>query len=300
MEAILLLNSNWKQYESAELLSPDLMIGFWPDKSDWLITLDAASAHMTHAPFLINTMSKPLVWLADQVYVRCTMSRLKTATAGDQASLQALRHKPKAPVRTEQPTTEVFQYDGPPKDMLRGPSGPAPINMPPRTRRNAVSATHAGPNDLELWMRDQAMSAGNSSSHFELFEAQKTKGWSPHFASFRRNALGNLSVRALKGMCYAWKRWREHTMEFCIYGKISTEAGAQEAIYTACAPQLAHYFGHRSLKGKTAAAGAHTALSMCVKALGLNFPLDDKSVSRWYKELKTHVPIQQTPMEWQS
>ena len=27
---------------------------------------------------------------------------------------------------------------------------------------------------------------------------------------------------------------------------------------------------------KTAAAGAHTALSMCVNALGLAFPLDDK------------------------
>ena len=129
-------------------MSPDLLIGFWPDKSDWLITLDAAAAHMTHAPFLLNTMSKPLVWIADQVYVRCRMSRLKTATAGDQASLQALRHKPKAPVRTERPTTEVLQNDGPPKDMLRGPSRPAPINLPPRTRRNAVSATHAGPNDL--------------------------------------------------------------------------------------------------------------------------------------------------------
>ena len=132
MEAILLFNSNWKQYESAELLSPDLLTGFWPDKSDWVITLVAAAAHITHAPFELNTMSKPLVWLADQVYVRCKMSRLKTATAGDQAFLETLRHKPNAPVRTELPTTEVLQYDGPPKDMLRGPSGPAPINMPPK------------------------------------------------------------------------------------------------------------------------------------------------------------------------
>jgi len=196
----------------------------------------------------------------------------------------------------ERPIAEVLQYEGPPKDMLRGPSGPAPINLPPRTRRNAVSATHAGPTDLELWMQNQAMSAGNSSSHFELFEAQRTKGWSPHFAAFWRNALGNLSVRALKGMRYAWKRWKEHTMECRIYWKTYKEAGSHEAIYAPCAAQLAHYFGHRSLKGKTAAAGAHTALSMCVNALGLAFPLDDKSISGWHKELKAHVPNQQTPI----
>ena len=94
-------------------------------------------------------------------------------------------------------------------------------------------------------MKDQAMSAGNSSCHFELFKAQKTKGWSPHFASFWRNALGNLSV-ALEGMRYSRKRWKEHTMECRIYWKTSTEAGSHEAIYAPCAPQLALYFGHRS------------------------------------------------------
>ena len=71
---------------------------------------------------------------------------------------------------------------------------------------------------------------------------------------------------------------------------------AHEALYAPCAPQLAHYFGHRSLKGKTAAAGAHTALAMCVKALGLDFPRDDKSISGWHKELKKLVPTQQTPI----
>ena len=135
----------------------------------------------------------------------------------------------------ERPIAEVLQYEGPPKDMLRGPRGHAPITLAPKTRRNTVSATHAGPNDLEVWMQNQAMPAGNSSSHFELFEAQRTKGWSPHFAAFWRNALGNLSVRALKGMRYAWKRWKEHAMECRIYWKTSTEAGSHEAIYAPCA-----------------------------------------------------------------
>ena len=127
------------------------------------------------------------------------------------------------------------------------------------------------------------MAAGDSTSHFELFEAQRTKGWSPHFAAFWRNALGNLSVRGLKGMRYAWKRWKEHTMKCRIYWKTSTEGGALEAIYAPCASQLAHDFGHHSLKGKTTAARAHTALAMCVKALGLDFPMDDKSISGWHK-----------------
>ena len=64
-----------------------------------------------------------------------------------------------------------------------------------------------------------------------------------------------------------------------------------------CALQLAHYFGHRSLKGKTAAAGAHTALAMCTKALGLVFPMDEKSISGWHKELKKHVPTQKKTLE---
>ena len=85
-------------------------------------------------------------------------------------------------------------------------------------------------------------------------------------------------------------------MECRIYWKTSTEAGSHEAIYAPCAAQLAHYFGHRFLKGKTAAAGARTALSMCVNALGLVFPMDETSVAGGHKEVKTHVPIQQTPI----
>ena len=208
-DSIILLNTNWRHYDDTALLSPDLVVGFWEDKSDWLITLDAASAQMTNAPFLLNTIPKHLMWIVDQTYVRCKMSMLKTATAGDQASLQALQQKPQpAP---QQPAPQL-QYEGPPKDMLSGPRGRAPITLAPKkARRNAVSATHTGPSNLESWMRDQAIAAGNSSSHFELFEAQRTKGWSPHFDSIWRNALGDLSVRALKGMRYAWKRWKEHT-----------------------------------------------------------------------------------------
>jgi hypothetical protein len=42
-----------------------MLLGFWLDKQDWMITLDASSAEMTHAPFLLNTMPKHLVWIAD-------------------------------------------------------------------------------------------------------------------------------------------------------------------------------------------------------------------------------------------
>ena len=151
---------------------------------------------------------------------------------------------------------------------MGGPTGHAPIDVPPwRSRRNGVSATHEGPAYLEAWTKDQTITAGKCSGHFDLFEAQRTQGWSPYFDS-KCNALGNLSVRALKGMRYAWKRWREHTLECRIYWRTtSTEDPAHEAVYFPFAAQLANYFGHRSLKGKTAAAGAHTALVMCVKAI---------------------------------
>ena len=153
---------------------------------------------MTNAPFLLNTTPGSLILLAERVYARCKMTRTITATAGDQASLQALLQKPKEPTQTVHSATEALQYNGPPKDMLRGPCGPAPINMPPRARKNAKPAVHSGPSELELWMRDIAIAAGNFSIHCKLFDTQGTEGWSPHFAAFWKNALGNLSLRALK------------------------------------------------------------------------------------------------------
>ena len=145
--AILLLIANWRHYDDSVLLSPDLVVGFWEDKAVWLITLDAASAQMTNAPFLLNTIPKHLLWIVDQTYVICKMSMLKSATAGDQASLHALQQKPQ-PV-PQQPAPQL-QYEGPPKDMLSGPRGHAPITAAPKkSRRNAVSATHTGPSNLE-------------------------------------------------------------------------------------------------------------------------------------------------------
>ena len=123
-DAVLLLNANWLHYDDSVLLSPDLVVGFWKDKADWLITLGAASTQMTNASFLLNTIPKHLLWIVDQTYVRCKMSMLNTATAGDQASLQALQQKPQ-PV-PQQPALQL-QYEGPPKDMLSGSRGHAPL-----------------------------------------------------------------------------------------------------------------------------------------------------------------------------
>ena len=63
------------------LLSPDIVVGFWQDKFDRLITLDAASAQMTNSLLLLKTIPRHLVWTVHQTYVRCKMSMLKTATA---------------------------------------------------------------------------------------------------------------------------------------------------------------------------------------------------------------------------
>ena len=128
-DAILLLNTTWRYYDDAVLLSLDIVVGFRADKSDWLRTLDAASAQMTHAPFLLNTIPKHFVWIVDQIYVRCKTSKLRTATAGDQASLQALQQKPQPAPQLLRHATQLLQYKGPPKDMLRGPRGHAPITL---------------------------------------------------------------------------------------------------------------------------------------------------------------------------
>ena len=83
----------------------------------------------------------------------------------------------------------------------------------------------------------------------------------------------------MKGMRYALKRWRDQALECRTYwASTSTEDPMHRALYRPCPAQLAHYFGHRALKGKTAAAGVHTALGMCAKALRFNFPMDAKSV----------------------
>ena len=74
-DAILLLNTNWRHYDDTVLLSPDV-VGFWEDKSDWLITLDAASAQMTNAPFLLDTIPKHLVWIVDQTLLDCNTALL--------------------------------------------------------------------------------------------------------------------------------------------------------------------------------------------------------------------------------
>ena len=54
MEAILLFNSNWKQYESAELFSPDLMIGFWPEKRRLVDNLGCSSGTYDACAILVE------------------------------------------------------------------------------------------------------------------------------------------------------------------------------------------------------------------------------------------------------
>ena len=97
------------------------------------------------------------------------------------------------------------------------------------------------------------MMAGKASGHFTLFEAQRIHGWSEPFEHIWRSALGNLSVRALKGMRCARKRWREHTLACrTCWASSSTE----QALFTPCVAQLAHYLGDT-------ARSTHSADSVC-------------------------------------
>ena len=59
----------------------------------------------------------------------------------------------------------------------------------------------------------------------------------PTLRSILKKRLGNLSVRALKGMRYAWKRWKEHTMECRILlENLYGGRGTRSPIHTVCFP----------------------------------------------------------------
>ena len=65
-DAILILNANWLHYDDSVHLTPDLVVGFWADKADWLVTLDATSEEMTNGER--RTLPKHLLWVMDQTY----------------------------------------------------------------------------------------------------------------------------------------------------------------------------------------------------------------------------------------
>ena len=54
-----------------------------------------------------------------------------------------------------------------------------------------------------------AIHAGQFSEHFALLEAQREKGWSPHFSEIWRNAIGNFHANAHR----AWERWSTHAAD---------------------------------------------------------------------------------------
>ena len=50
------------------------------------------------------------------------------------------------------------------------------------------------------------------------------------------------------------------------------------------------------MNGPTAAAGAHTSLAGCAKALKFDFPMQDETVKGWSKLKRNHQPTQQIPI----
>ena len=50
------------------------------------------------------------------------------------------------------------------------------------------------------------------------------------------------------------------------------------------------------MSGPTAAAGAHTSLAGCAKALKLDFPMQNETVRGWSKIKRNHQVTQQIPI----
>ena len=52
--------------------------------------------------------------------------------------------------------------------------------------------------------------AGLALDRFSYIEEQRSHGWSEHFATAWRNALGTLTERSMKAFLFVWKRWELH------------------------------------------------------------------------------------------
>ena len=129
------------------------------------------------------------------------------------------------------------------------------------------------------------MSAVNSSSHFKFFEDQKTKGG--HHTSHQSGGMPWETFRSgpLRGCATHGSAGGSTPWSVASIGKPLQGRSSRGHIRTMCTPART-LCRTPILKGKTAAAGAHTALSMCVNALCLKFPLNDKSVCGWHKDLE--------------
>ena len=97
----------------------------------------------------------------------------------------------------------------------------------------------------------------------------------------------------MKAFLLSWKRWETHTTNCQRYWK---GRPFLEALFVPSVSQLSHYLGERSMSGPTAAAGAHTSLAGCAKALKLDFLMQDETVKGWSELKRNHQPTQQIPI----
>ena len=105
--------------------------------------------------------------------------------------------------------------------------------------------------------------------------------------------MGNLSQVSCKHVRLAWKRWEIHTTHCIQFHKGDLEQSLMDPTVS----QLAHYLGERSTAGETAASGASAGLWRMVKALQLDFPLEEPILRGWSARLITRQPTQQIPIE---
>ena len=148
-----------------------------------------------------------------------------------------------------------------------------PISVSTATpRKNNRTSHHPGLVKEEQDFLNFCERAGSASDHFNFIEEQRSHGWSDHFATSWRNALGQMTERALRVFLFSWKSWETHTTNCKTYWE---GRSLLDALFCPSVGQLAHYLAGRSTSGPTAAAGAHTSLAGCAIALKLSFAMSD-------------------------
>ena len=168
---------------------------------------------------------------------------------------------------------------GPRWSVLTFFSEPHPRQFPFRrkqTRNNARASHHNGMGRAEQAFFKICERAASASEQFHFLGEQRSHGWSNHFPTSWKNALGSLTERAMKAFLFSWKRWETHTTKCQLYWK---GRSLFHALFLPSVGQFAHYLGERSMSGLTAAAGAHTSIAV------------------WCKFMRTHQPTRQIPID---
>ena len=264
--------------------------------SNFFETMDVWIARITDTWFALwpDTLQVPanILLCTEKLWRICKSEQNLHEALLDDTAVQALavsRSKPAcSPQNVSSLSTQLRNYEQIeviPREVRK--------ERKPRGRQPKAPHDPAILSQSENWLLRIAVRAGDKSRHHKFLKDQNKCGTSTYFTELWRNAMGNLSQVSCKHVRLAWKRWEIHTTHCIQFHKGDLEQSLMDPTVS----QLAHYLGERSTAGETAASGAYAGLWRMVKALQLDFPLEEPILRGWSARLITRQPTQQIPIE---